>query len=205
MDNKYRLILLLFMAGGIMIISCQKELRGIIADPAVAVLKPKVGTVWIYRYYTYRSIDGGIATSDIVKYVAQNEKIITGEKWLNIVEVGPDTTVYFLQENIDGLYQYTNNNKYLFCKFPAVLNDTYNSFNRGSAEDFIVKGTNDTLTTGIGDVPVNFYEGNKGGLLKDWIWYHKNAWIVRHYVFLKFPLGVVTYRYSGMFLQSIVY
>ena len=205
MREKNRYIFLLFLIA-VIFCSCQKELDWDNTNSSIIpVLKPKVGTVWMYHYYTYRSYDGGIATLGTLKYKAENDTIIAGEKWLNIIDIGPDTTVYLLQEKIGGLYQYTSNSTYLLCKYPAAINDTYNSFNFGSPEVFIVKGVKDTLQTGIGDVPVNFYEGSKAGIIKEWIWYHENAWIVRHYVFRKYPLGTVIYKYSGIFLQNIVY
>lgn len=91
-----------------------------------------------------------MATSQVITHKAKSEENIGGEKWLKIADVGADTTVYFLNTKAGGLYQYTNNNSYLLCKHPAVVNDTYNTFNNGSAEGFTVKTANDTLPTGIG-------------------------------------------------------
>ncbi len=200
-------IIIVLTAGCFLISSCQKELDGEvlgISGPPV-VLKPKVGTEWTYLYYTYLALNGGIQTSATIKYWAKEEKVIAGEKWLNIVETGVDTTVYLLQEKADGLYQYTNNAPYVLCKKPAVLNTSYSTFNRGAAEDFIVKGVQDSLATNIGYIPVNLYEGTKAGILADQIWYHENAWIVRHYGFRKPPLATVPYRYSAYFLMYITY
>ena len=200
-------IIIVLTAGCFLISSCQKELDGEvlgISGPPV-VLKPKVGTEWTYLYYTYLSLNGGIRTSATVKYWAKEEKVIAGEKWLNIVETGVDTTVYLLQEKADGLYQYTNNAPYLLCKKPAVLNTSYSTFNMGAAEDFTVKGVQDSLATNIGYIPVNLYEGTKVGAIADQIWYHENAWIVRHYGFRKPPLGTISYRNSAYFLMYITY
>ncbi len=188
------------------IVSCQKEIDGL-TDGAInpADQKPKVGTIWTYRFYTYYSY-GPLATSKIIYYKAKSEETIGGEKWLKIVDMDADTTAYFLNTKTDVLYQYTNNNPYLLCKYPAALNDTYNSYNDGSAETFTVKGVNDTLATGIGDIPLNYYEGVKTGYIIDLIWYNKNAWIVwetRYFKSIDPPLRY--YLYSKMFLDNIVY
>lgn len=188
------------------IVSCQKEIDGL-TDGAInpADQKPKVGTIWTYRFYTYYSY-GPLATSKIIYYKVKSEETIGGEKWLKIVDMDADTTAYFLNTKTDGLYQYTNNNPYLLCKYPAALNDTYNSYNDGSAETFTVKGVNDTLATGIGDIPLNYYEGVKTGYIIDLIWYNKNAWIVwetRYFKSIDPPLRY--YLYSKMFLDNIVY
>lgn len=163
-----------------------------------------MGTTWTYRYYTFYE-NGGLATTGTITYKAKIEETIGGENWLRINDLGPDTTVYLMKEKAGGLYQYTNNNSYLLCKNPASLNETYNTFNKGSAEDFQVLGVNFTLPTDIGDVVANYYEGTKNGNLIDQIWYNANAWIVRHQVFRKFPMGTVYYKYSAMFLQQIIY
>ena len=200
-------IIIVLIANCFLISSCQKELAGEvlgISGPPV-VLKPKVGTEWTYLYYTYLSLNGGIRTSATVKYWAKEEKVIAGEKWLNIVETGVDTTVYLLQEKADGLYQYINNAPYVLCKKPAVLNTSYSTFNRGAAEDFTVKGVQDSLATNIGYIPVNFYEGSKVGIVVDQLWYHENAWIVRHYGFRKSMVGTTYYRNFGYFLMYITY
>jgi hypothetical protein len=200
-------ILILLLGSWFLTSSCQKELNGDIlgiSGPPV-VLKPKVGTEWVYLYYTYLSFNGGVHTSATIKYQAKEEKVIGGEKWLNIVETGVDTTVYLLQEKTDGLYQYTNNAAYLLCKKAPVLNTSYSTFNRGAAEDFTVRGVQDSVATNIGYVPINFYEGKKVGIIADQIWYHENAWIIRHYEFRKLPLGNTTYRDRAWFLMSVTY
>ncbi len=186
--------------------ACQKEVDGSVdAGSTPAVLKPKVGTVWEYRYYTYLS-NGGVSTMDYIKHRAASEEEHAGEKWLKIVDVNTDTTVYLLKEKADGLYIFTNNQPYLLCKNPAVVNEQYNSFFRGSAENITVIAVNDTLVTNLGDIPVKFYEGKKAGLLSDNIWYNVNAWIVRAYTFRKPPLSTAPpYRNSGLFLDSITY
>lgn len=194
--------------GSYFILSCQKEIDGTINGGTVipsADKKPKLGTTWTYYYYTYYSY-GGVATSKIITHKAKTEETLGGEKWLNIVDVSADTTVYYLNVKTGGLYQYANNSSYLFCKYPAVVNDTYNTFNEGAAEDFTVKGVNDSLATGIGVIPLNYYEGFKGGDIIDLLWYNNNAWIIWKYQYYKGPPPANRYYlYSKMFIDNIVY
>ena len=201
------LYFLILVAAAGTIQSCQKELDGLSEDGIInpADQKPKVGTIWTYRYTTYHIL-GPVVSAKTIYHKAKEEVTLGGEKWLNIVDVGADTTLYFLNVKTGGLYQYSNNNSFLFCKSPAALNDTYNTFNDGSTEDFTVKGINDTLPTGIGDIPANYYEGVKGGYLIDRIWYNKNAWIVHRVIWRKKPDPSVAYwRYSTMYIDDIVY
>ncbi len=186
----------------ITLVSCQKESGN--NNNNNTNQKPKVGTTWTYRYYTYYQ-NGGLATSATIRYKASSEETLGGEKWLKIIEMGPDTTVYYLKEKTGGLYQYANNASNLFCKNPASLNETYTSFNAGSSEDFTVLGVNQVLPTDIGDVPANYYEGRKSGDLIDQVWFNANAWILRHQVYKKFPMGVDFFKYKALFLQEIVY
>jgi len=187
---------------GNLLISCSKDSDPI---PAPVVKKPKLGTTWTYQYYTFYSYGGGgIATSEILNYKAKTEEIIGGEKWLKIVNVKTDTTVYLLQEKVDGLYQNINNTSYLLCKYPASLNESYNTFNAGASEAFVVKGVQDSLETGVGKVPVNFYEGTKSGYIIDEIWYNENAWIVKHQVY-RVLMGPNYYKYSRLSIESIAY
>lgn len=187
----------------ILLVSCQKESGGN-GNGNNTGQKPKVGTTWTYRYYTYYQ-NGGLATSAIIRYKASSEETLGGEKWLKIIEMGPDTTVYFLKEKTGGLYQYANNASNLFCKNPASLNETYTSFNAGSSEDFTVLGVNQVLPTDIGDVPANYYEGRKSGDLIDQFWFNANAWILRHQAYRKLPMGADFFKYKALFLQAIEY
>ena len=158
-----------------------------------------------YSFYTFYSY-GSLATFQILTYKAKAEETIGGEKWLRIVDVANDTTVYLLNTKTEGLYQYTNSNSYLLCKYPAVLGDTYNTFNEGGVENFTVKAVNDSLATGIGIVPLNYYEGVKGGDIIDLLWYNNNAWIVWKYQYYKGPPPASRYYlYSKMFIDNIVY
>ena len=212
MRNKFFSLSLILITGLILLNSCQKEINGSsnstgTGGGGLTGMKPKLGTIWTYRYYTYYPIlGGGVRTSGILKLKAKTEEIFLGEKWLNVVDVDADTTFYYLQEKADGLYQYANSNAYLLCKFPAVVNDAYTTFNNGSAEDFIVKSVQDTLATGVGNIPVNFYEGTKLSYLIDQFWYNTNAWIVKKQFYLKAPPpSPLYYKYSAMFIESIVY
>lgn len=166
--------------------------------------KPKVGTTWTYRYYTFY-VNGGLATSSTIRYKAVSEVTLGGETWLKINEMGPDTTVYYLKGKTGGLYQYANNSSNLFCKDPASAGETYTTYHRGSSEDFTVVSVGQILPTDIGDVSSNFYEGKISGNLIDQVWYNSNSWILRHQFYRKFPQGTDYYKYSALFIESIVY
>lgn len=192
--------------------SCQKEVDYEITSGGTTppvVQKPKLGTVWTYRYYTFYSLGGGLATSEILVYKAKSEEVFGGEKWLRVVDVATDTTVFLLKEKPDGLYQYINNGANLLCKYPASINDTYNTFYSGETEDFIVKGVNDTLATDIGNIPTNYYETFKDAHLIDQLWYNQNVWIVWRQVNRKGiripPPSTLYFKYSTLYLYSIVY
>jgi len=182
--------------------SCKKS------DDTVAPVPdpvPAVGTTWEYQFYTYNSMNGGVITSGTVTYKAKDEKVFGGEKWLNIVNSGPDTTVYLLQKKTDGLYLYANNTSYKLFKKPAVLSETYNSYYNGLTKNFTVKGINDTLTTNIGRKATYFYEGTNAGTLYDQLWYTDDVWLIQTIGYRKFALGTTSYKYSAMYLNSITY
>lgn len=190
--------------------SCKKSSGGGTGGTA-AGQKPKVGTIWTYRYYVYNSpaAGGGIHTTEVVNYKAKNEVVLSGEKWLNIVNMATDTTIFILNEKTGGLYQYANGSSNLFCKNPAVLNESYNSFNDGSMETFTVLGVNDTLAFGIGNIPANYYEGVKVSKLIDQLWYNEYDWIVQRHFYLyttnpPMPFNYY-YRYSSLYLDKIQY
>jgi hypothetical protein len=190
--------------------SCQKEVAvdgG--SGPGTTNQKPKVGTVWTYRYYIYNPpvAGGGIHTTEILKFKAREEVVLGGEKWLNVVNAANDTTILLLSAKTGGLYQYANNSSNLFCKDPAAIGDTYTSYNDKGVENFTVKGVKDTLQTGIGDIPTNYYEGVKVGKLIDMIWYNEYAWMVRRtfYLYDPNPTGPAYYKYSTLFLDKIEY
>ncbi len=198
--------LFILIIGGCLLGSCQKELDGLNNGNVIpANQKPKLGTTWTYRYYVYHQ-NGSVFTTSTVTHKAKSEETIGGEKWLKIVDVAADTVVYMLNEKTGGLYQYTNNSSNLLCKYPAALNDTYTTFNEGSSENFTVKGVNDTLPTGIGDIPANYYEGFKGLQIIDLIWYNEYAWIVRKTQYRNRSLILPSfYKYYTFFLDAIVY
>ncbi|HQW92697.1 MAG: hypothetical protein IPH68_02645 [Chitinophagaceae bacterium] len=207
MKTNYSGILFFMILTGFFLTSCQKELDGLINGGVITPVnqKPRVGTTWYYRYYVYFP-NGNVYTTGTVTHKAKSEETINGEKWLRIVDVATDTLAYLLNEKTGGLYQYTNSDSYLLCKYPAVLNDTYSTFNEGSTENFIVKGVNDTLPTGIGDVPVNYYEGFKGPQIIDLIWYNEYAWIVRKSQYRTRTLALpFFYKHYTYFLDDIVY
>lgn len=201
----WALLFIVFFCG-VLFTSCQKQIDGLLSSTvAPPKQKPKVGTTWTYRYYVYHQ-DGSLYTTAVVTHRAKTEVNLGGEAWLEIVDVAADTTVYFLNEKSGGLYQYSNNSANLFCKFPAVVNDTYNTFNEGSAETFTVKAANDTLPTGIGDIPANYYEGVKGTQLIDLIWYNEHAWIVRKTQYRnRSILTPFFYKHYTFFLDAINY
>ena len=185
-------------------ISCKKDDGTVPVTPVDQ--KPKVGTIWTYNYNWYNSL-GGPTQSKVIYHKAVSEETLGGEKWLKIVDVETDTLVYYLNTKADGLYQYTNNNAYLLCKYPAVVNDTYNTFNGGSAETFTVKKVNDTIITAIGNIASNYYEGVKNAEIIDLIWYNKNTWMVWKHLYIRVGVPPVTQYYlkSQMYIVNIVY
>ncbi len=198
----------MLLLGVFLLGSCQKEITGgIDGTLPVTSQKPKVGTVWTYRYYIYNLVGGGIHATSVLTFKAKSEDVLSGEKWLNIVDLAADTTVFLLNEKTGGLYQYVNNSSNLFCKDPAIVNDTYTTFNDRGIEDFTVNGVKDTLSTGIGDIPTNYYIGIKTAQLIDQLWYNQNAWIVRRHFFFYRAIGpiVTYYRYSSLYLDKIEY
>ncbi|MBL7700894.1 MAG: hypothetical protein JNM14_01480 [Ferruginibacter sp.] len=200
----------ILVAGLLTILSCQKEIDGTNGGTIVppADQKPKVGTTWTYYYYWWNS-PGGLTNSKIITHIAKSEETLGGEKWLKIVDVETDTTVYYLNTKVDGLYQYINSTPFLLCKYPASVNDSYLTFFGGTNELFTVKNVNDTTATGIGAIPLNKYEGVFDAFIKDILWYNKNAWIVwrQQYKKLVFanPPNTVIYLQSSMYINSIVY
>lgn len=199
--KKYFLVL---PAAVLLFFSCQKETGNGGGGNNTNTQKPKVGTTWTYTYYTYYP-NGGLDKTATLTYRATSEETLGGEKWLKITHAGPDTVVYYLREKTDGLYQYANNNAWLLCKNPASVNETYTSFNSGSSEDFKVLAVNQTLPTNLGDIKANNYEGRKSGNLIDLIWFNANAWIVQHTVYRKFAGATDYFKYSDLFITSIVY
>jgi hypothetical protein len=207
MFNRIKGVLFFIMLSSMALVSCQKEIDGTLPAGSISPesQKPVVGTIWTYRYYIYHQ-DGSLYQSFIITHKAKSENTLGGEKWLNIIDVDADTTVYYLNVKPDGLYQYANNTSNLFCKDPASAGDNYSTFNEGMTENFFVRTVNDTLPTGIGNIATNYYEGYKFNVRIDLIWYNKNAWIVRKTQYRNRSLITpVWYKYSSLFLDRIIY
>lgn len=199
---------IVLIMGATLFVSCQKEVDGSITGGAGTVTppnsrKPGLGTIWTYRYYVYYPT-GQIQSSSNLVYKAVSEVTFGGESWLNIVDTMTQTTVYLLKMKNDGLYQFANNNAYLFLKDPAVLNDTYASYHDGDHEIFTVKGIKDTLPTLLGNIPLNYYEGKRGADIIHDIWYNPNYWMFQQFTYYR-NLSNVYYRRYAMILTQIQY
>jgi hypothetical protein len=191
-------------------VSCQKEVDGTIISggqgsggSTPTARKPGLGTVWTYRYYSYYP-SGQILTSGNLVLKAASEVSQGGETWLNIVDTSTQTTVYLLKKKVDGLYQYTNNNSYLFLKDPAVVNDSYMTYHDGADELFTVRRVKDTMPVLLGNIPLNYYEGKRGPEIIHDIWYNENYWIVQQFTYFR-NLSNVYYRRYAMYLAQIKY
>lgn len=210
MSAKFLSISCSLILAGTLFISCQKELDGVFNNAIVPVdQKPKLGTTWKYIYTRYYSF-GPAIESYFVTYKAVSEVEYGGEKWLNIVDTITGATVFLLNVKPDGLYRYStlpsNNNGYLLCKYPAVVNDTYTSTFGSTNEKFTVKAVNDSIPTGINGLKVNFYQGIISNDIIDEIWYSDKVWIARYYIYERQPLSPFTYyRYKTLVLQKIIY
>jgi hypothetical protein len=202
----------LLIVGASTIVSCQKEIDGMLNGNPVNPAdnrKPKVGTTWTYNYSWWNS-PGGITNSKLITHKAMSEETLGGEKWLKIVDVETDTVVYYLNTKADSLYQYANSSPNLVCKYPAAVNDSYTTFFEGTANElFTVRGVNDTTATGIGNIPLTKYEGVTDTYIKDVLWYNKNAWIVWKFKYKRLvftnPPNIVYYLLNRMYLDNIVY
>ncbi len=155
--------------------NCKKD------DAPVARTEVSLGTEWTYRYKKFDAA-GVINKTISVKYRVSSEQSISGEKWFVITD-STQTPLFVLTTRTDGLYQYTNSNDYLLCKYPATANETYSSYNNGEDEDFTVKEAGATVNVPKGDIMVNRYEGEQGGIVKDIIWYNPDFWFVKKEVF----------------------
>lgn len=207
MYNRINTVVLSVLLSAVTMISCQKEIDGTVFQGGVnpTTLTPRVGTTWTYRYYIFHQ-DGSLYQASIMTFKAKSEDTIAGQKWLRIVDVNTDTTVWLMQPKADGLYQYTGNNVSLFCKEPASVGDVYNTYNDGFPETFYVRTMKDTTATGIGNIPLNYYEGYRSNLRVDLIWYNKNAWIVWKTQYRNRAIvGFFWYKHSSLFLDQIVY
>ncbi len=174
-------------------------------DPVPVVKTPKLGTTWTYQMDKY-GVNSNTFTTSTVKHKATSELNIGGETWLRITD---DTLglVYILNTKTGGLYQYDNSVSNLLCKYPATVNDSYNTYNYGAAETFTVKETGLSLgsSNGASFYNVNRYEGVKSGMITDQIWYNNEVWFARRETWI--PSGVIpgSFRRVRWILQSVTY
>lgn len=151
--------------------SCKKD-----KQPDVPT-SPQVGTSWTYQYKTF-SASGTLSSTSSIRYRAVSEETLGGEKWLRIVD-SVNNPVFFLKIRANGLSQYANNAAQLLCKDPAVVNDTYTSYNEGSDEDFTVTHINLQLDLPYFNAYVTRYTGQRAGNTDDILWYNKNLWLAK--------------------------
>ena len=139
--------------------------------------KPMLGTKWTYWYKKYDAV-GVFDKGFRVIYTASAEQTVNNQTWLVITD-STQTPLFLLSQQADGLYHQVNNTPYLLCKFPAAVNDTYNSFNRGDDEIITVKETGITVNVPKGDMVCNRYEGEQGNVVRDVMWYNPDVWFVK--------------------------
>ncbi len=164
--------------------------------------QPKVGTQWIYDSTNY-FFDGRVKSTGTVTYTADSEVTLGNEKWLKIVNDN-GATVWYLHKNTGGLYQYANNVSNLFLKYPAVINDTYSTYNDGAAESFKVADISDTVELMHEYTDAVRYEGTKNSLVVDKLWFNSTKWIVQKDFFGTNFLGSY-YRKAHMILQRVIF
>ncbi len=202
MKPYHQLLLLLLTATTI--IACKKNST----DNPAAITKPRVGTAWTYQLDTYGA--GGTSfSSNTVVYKVSGEQSYGGQTWLNITD-STTATIYLLNQNTGGVFNYANSTANLLCKDPATVNDTYSGYFSGAAENFIVKEVGITIGGGISvlgttfpDFVVNRYEGSQAGVLKDIIWYNSDAWIVRKETYAVNLSGVNNIKYRWRLLKVV--
>jgi hypothetical protein len=213
--NKFISVIFLFALASILLISCQKEITGTTTGGGnggggTIGKKPKLGTQWMYRYSTFR-VDGSLGEAHQVVYKAMSEDQLGGETWLNIVDTNTHLTVFLLNEKTGGLYHYANNVSNLLCKYPAIVSDTYNTFNGSATVGFTVTGVNDTLQFLLGDLAVTHYEGRLQSptpgapQIVDQIWYNENVWIAQRYYYTSGLFGNVYRKSASIILDYIIY
>lgn len=158
-------------------VSCKKSSSSTPAAPD----KPRVGTVWTYRYKTFDGA-GVVSSTNNISIKATAEQTLGGESWISLDSAGT-TNWYKLSLKSDGLYQYANGASYLLCKDPATLNQTYTGYNNAytnpGKDTLTVLGSGISLDAPINTVTVNYYEGNKMGNVVEKIWYNSKYWIVK--------------------------
>jgi len=190
---KHNIIALFFLST--LLISCKKS-----TDTPAAVTKPRVGTTWTYQLDTYGAGGTTFISSNVVLKVS-NEQIIGSDTWLNVTD-STGATIYLFKQKTDGLYHYASGAANLLCKDPAAVGEIYTAFHNGANTTFTVKETNITIGgSPFPDFVVNRYEGLQAGLLKDMIWYNKDAWIVRKETYEKNMSGVNNIKYRWRLLK----
>ena len=194
-----RSLFFLFLIFVFLLYSCQKENN---VNPANQ--KPRVGSKWVFRYSTFYPT-GGLISSGNVTFQATGMETLGGEQWLKIVDTATGTAVFYLKEKTDGIYQYINNNSYLFCKYPAVINDTYQGYAISEAADYFVRNVGQTMAFGVlGDLTLNHYEGIAGGVTVDQLWFNTRVWLAQRYIYTK-PLMGNYYRSASLIIQNFIY
>jgi hypothetical protein len=181
--------------------SCSKESGG---NPNPNNQNPRVGSKWVYRLTTYHA-SGGVNTQTNVTYRAAGMETLGGEQWLKIVDSATGSTIIYLKEKADGLYQYINNNAYLLCKYPAAVSDTYSGYAIQEAANYSVQSINQSMDFGmLGNLTVNHYTGTVGSETVDQLWYNTRVWLAQRYIYTKPPLGNY-YRSASLIIQNFIY
>ncbi len=145
-------------------------------------LIPKVGTKWVYRLKKFNAA-GILQTTTNLTYTISAEQTMGPDKWFVITD-STGATVFVLNQKPDGLYQFQNSGAHLLCKDPALANDSYDTQNDGSDETFLVRAKDSTVTLPYGDLVIQSYEGQQGGVLKDIIWYNSTVWFAKKEVYV---------------------
>ena len=191
-----RYILLATLVATILV-SCSK------GNDTPAIKKPGLGTTWTYRYTKFKPV-GGIDEQFNITHKITAQQSHGGENWFAVTD-STGSVVRLLNVQADGLYTFVNNAKYLLCKDPANVNDSYISRNSIGDITFTVKAKAIDIGTPGGDHNVNRYEGVQGGVIKDILWYNSTAWIVREDVYGINPFTMVNYVNTRIELVSIAY
>ena len=152
--------------------SCSKS-----SDSQPARTKPMLGTKWTYWYKKFDAT-GVLSKAFRVIYQISAEQTVNNETWFTVTD-STQSAIFVLTQRADGLYHLVNSTPYLLCKYPANVNDTYNSYNNGDDELVTVKETGITVNVPKGDIVSTRYEGEQGGVLKDILWYNPDVWLVK--------------------------
>jgi len=193
-------VLLVFLVAGTMFVSCSKSSD----DPTTpTVKKPALNTKWTYQLDSYNTGNTSFSSTTVV-HTASSQVSMGGETWLRVTD---DTMglVFLLNAKTGGIYQYDNGASNLLCKYPAAVNDVYNTSNGGEPETFTVKYTNFSLipVSGAEFKNITMNEGVKNSVVRDQLWYSDEVWIARRETWK--PVGLNTLRRYRWILQSISY